>query len=198
VIRLYTLSFTYGKGSLTAPQDDKWKTARVIRTLNLPVTLSAKAQEFTLRRASDNDLRALMLLLAGDPISATRGDKADESDAAAYRYALTAIVTDPSNDLLVVVNKVDEPVATMQLTLIPGMARRGSTRLLIEAVRVRSDNRSSGIGSAMMRWITGNAAPAVEASLVQLTSDEARQDAHRFYERLGFVGSHRGFKYKVG
>lgn len=170
----------------------------MIRTLNLPVTLSAKAQEFVLRRASDNDLRALMLLLADDPISATRGDKADVSDAAAYRTALAAIVTDPSNDLLVVVTNTDEPLATMQLTLIPGMARRGSTRLLIEAVRVRSDNRSKGIGSAMMRWVTENAAPAVEASLVQLTSDEAREDAHRFYERLGFVGSHRGFKYKVG
>ncbi|WP_341867107.1 GNAT family N-acetyltransferase [Arthrobacter oryzae] len=139
-----------------------------------------------------------MLLLADDPISATRGDKASASDAAAYRSALTAIVSDPSNDLLVVVNETDKPLATMQLTRIPGMARRGSTRLLIEAVRVRSDNRSSGIGSAMMRWVTGSAAPALEASLVQLTSDEARQDAHRFYERLGFVGSHRGFKYRVG
>jgi GNAT superfamily N-acetyltransferase len=170
----------------------------MISTLNLPVILSVKAQELTLRRASDNDLTALMLLLADDPISATRGDKASASDAAAYRSALTAIVTDPSNDLLVVVNEADEPLATMQLTRIPGMARRGSTRLLIEAVRVRSDNRSNGIGSAMMRWVTRSAAPALEASLVQLTSDEARQDAHRFYERLGFVGSHRGFKYRVG
>ena len=49
----------------------------------------------------------------------------------------------------------------------------------------------------MMRWVTGRAAPDIEASLVQLTSDEARQDAHRFCESLGFVGSHRGFKYKV-
>ena len=170
----------------------------MINTLNLPVTLTAKAQEFTLRRATDSDLRALMVLLADDPISATRGDKADDSDAAAYRSALTAIVADPSNDLLVVVNETDDPLATMQLTRIPGMARRGSTRLLIEAVRVRSDYRSSGIGSAMMRWVTGIAAPSIEASLVQLTSDQARQDAHRFYERLGFVGSHRGFKYKVG
>jgi GNAT superfamily N-acetyltransferase len=133
-----------------------------------------------------------MLLLADDPISAARGDKADDSESPAYRTALTAIVTNPSNDLLVVVNETDDPLATMQLTRIPGMARRGSTRLLIEAVRVRSDYRSSGIGSAMMRWVTGSAAPAVEASLVQLTSDEARRDAHRFYERLGFVGSHRG------
>ncbi|WP_307037447.1 GNAT family N-acetyltransferase [Arthrobacter sp. B3I4] len=170
----------------------------MIRTLDLPVTLSTKAQELTLRRASDGDLTALMLLLADDPISATRGDRADDADAAAYRSALAEILADPANDLLVVVNEADEPLATMQLTRIPGMARRGSTRLLVEAVRVRSDHRASGIGSAMMRWVTGSAAPAVEASLVQLTSDEARQDAHRFYERLGFVGSHRGFKYRLG
>lgn len=178
-------------------EPDRWETARVIRTLNLPITLSVTAQELTLRRASENDLMALMLLLADDPISASRGDKADGSDAAAYRSALTAIIADPSNELLVVVNEADEPIATMQLTRIPGMARRGSTRLLVEAVRVRSDTRSSGVGSAMMRWVTETAAPAVAASLVQLTSDEERQDAHRFYERLGFVGSHRGFKYKT-
>lgn len=170
----------------------------MIRTLDLPATLTAAAKELTLRRASEHDLRALMLLLADDPISASRGDRADDSDAAAYRSALAAIVADPSNELLVVVDGADEPIATMQLTCIPGMARRGSTRLLVEAVRVRSDTRSSGVGSAMMRWVTACAAPAVAASLVQLTSDEERQDAHRFYERLGFIGSHRGFKYRIG
>lgn len=137
-----------------------------------------------------------MLLLADDPISATRGDKARASDAAAYRSALTAIIAEPSNELLVV-EEQDVPVATLQLTRIPGMARRGTTRLLVEAVHVRSDARSAGIGSAMMRWVTGTAAPVLDAALVQLTSDEAREDAHRFYERLGFVGSHRGFKYTV-
>lgn len=49
----------------------------------------------------------------------------------------------------------------------------------------------------MMRWTTDVAAPALEAGLVQLTSDAARVDAHRFYERLGFTGSHVGFKYTV-
>lgn len=169
----------------------------MIRALYLPITLSARDRVFTLRRASEDDLGALMLLLADDPISARRGDEARDSDTAAYRSALTTIVADPSNELLLVVDEQGEPLATMQLTRIPGMARRGSTRLLIEAVRVSSDSRSSGIGSAMMRWVTGTAAPATEAPLVQLTSDEARQDARRFYERLGFVGSHRGFKYRV-
>ena len=31
-------------------------------------------------------------------------------------------------------------------------------------------------------------------ALVQLTTDKARTDAHRFYRRLGFVASHEGMK----
>ena len=30
--------------------------------------------------------------------------------------------------------------------------------------------------------------------LIQLTTDKQRPDAHRFYERLGFVASHEGMK----
>jgi GNAT superfamily N-acetyltransferase len=169
----------------------------VIAALELPETLSTPAHRFTIRRAVEKDLPALTLLLSDDPISATRGDRADECDNAAYRCALTEVIADPSNEVLLVVDEVGGPVAMMQLTRIPGLSRRGATRLLVEAVRVRSGQRSSGIGSAMMRWVTGTAAPATGASLVQLTSDEARKDAHRFYERLGFRGSHRGFKFRV-
>lgn len=138
-----------------------------------------------------------MGLLSDDPISSSRGDRAAEEDTAAYASALSEILADSSNELLVGLDERERVIATMQLTRIPGMARRGATRLLIEAVRVSSAHRSSGIGSAMMRWVTDVAAPATGARLVQLTSDEARTEAHRFYERLGFVGSHRGFKYRV-
>jgi GNAT superfamily N-acetyltransferase len=64
-------------------------------------------------------------------------------------------------------------------------------------VRVHGDARSSGIGSAMIRRVTDVAAEALDAGLVQLTSDAVRTDAHRFDERLGFVGSHVGFKYQT-
>src|SRR5690606_1600484 len=130
--------------------------------------------------------------------SAGRGDTRDGTDAAAYGAALAEISQESANDLLVIEAASEGLLATMQLTRTTGMARRGATRRLIEAVRVRSDSRSQGIGGAMMGWVTDVAAPATGASLVQLTSDEARTDAHRFYERLGFVGSHRGFKFHVG
>jgi len=32
------------------------------------------------------------------------------------------------------------------------------------------------------------------ATFSQLTTDSARTDAHRFYERLGYTASHKGFK----
>lgn len=86
----------------------------------------------------------------------------------------------------------DAAVATQQLTLVPGLARRGATPLQVEAVRVRSDLRSAGVGGTLMRW-TVDAAEGLGADLVQLTSDARRTDAHRFTERLGFVPSHVGF-----
>ncbi len=173
------------------------QTGEMLQDLALPVSLAIGTASVTLRDATERDLDALMRLLADDPISATRGDVGDTQDRAAYLAALRAIVSDPANALVVTVDASDALVGTMQLTRILGMARRGSTRLLVEAVRVRSDQRSSGIGGAMMRWVTDVAARELGASLVQLTSGASRSDAHRFYERLGFAGSHIGFKYRV-
>ena len=170
---------------------------RMISALTLPVSLLGRTPGLSLVAAQPRDLDDLMALLADDAVSASRGDVASEDDRERYAAALAAIQADPSNVLLLVRDEAGGCVATMQLTVIPGMARRGSTRLLVEAVRVSSHRRSAGIGEAMMRWVMGPAAVATGASLVQLTSDAAREDAHRFYLRLGFVDSHVGFKYAV-
>ena len=85
-----------------------------------------------------------------------------------------------AQQLLVATSTEGEVIGTMQLTVIPGLARVGSSRLQIEAVRVRADHRSRGIGGAMIRWAVDNAR-TYGAQLVQLPSDAARVDAHRFY-----------------
>lgn len=153
-------------------------------------TLSEK--NFRLRRAVETDVVPIIELMSNDPIRAAENSAASE-DRAAYLAAFRAIESDPAQLLIVVVDDAEKVVATMQLTLIPGLARLGATRLLVEAVRVDENLRGNGLGSAMMTW-------AVEegrrrgATLVQLTSDNAREAAHRFYERLGFTASHVGFK----
>ncbi len=167
----------------------------VLSDLELPTTVTARIGEVTVRRAKPTDLPALMALLADDPVSAARGDRADAADEGTYATALRSVLEAPLNDLIVVDDAAGEVIGTLQLTVIPGMARQGATRLLVEAVRVSSSVRSGGIGSAVMRWVMHVAAPATGATLVQLTSDAARVDAHRFYTRLGFADSHVGFKY---
>jgi GNAT superfamily N-acetyltransferase len=147
-----------------------------------------------MRRAELRDLDDILRLLADDPVSAGRGDRNRPEDRPAYERAFAAIDHDPAQLLLVAESEADGVLGTMQLSLLPGLARRGAMRLQIEAVRVRSDRRSGGIGGRMIRWAM-DAASDLGAALVQLTSDAAREDAHRFYERLGFVPSHVGFKY---
>ena len=161
----------------------------------LPTDLEIPGGQCGLRRATVSDLDALIALLADDPVSASRGDTGAAADRPAYERAFAAIDADPAHQLLVAT--VNETVvATMQLTVIPGLPRVGASRLQIEAVRVRGDQRNRGIGAAMIRWAVEQA-PTLGATLVQLTSDAARVDAHRFYERLGFSASHIGFKLTV-
>lgn len=143
----------------------------------------------TFREAVRSDVPAIVALLTDDPLGAGRELSVD---ADRYSQAFDAISRDP-NQLLSVACIGDVVVGTMQLTFIPGMSRGGATRGQIEAVRVASSHRGKGIGEALFAW-------AIEqcrergCSIVQLTSDRQREDAHRFYERLGFAASHVGFK----
>lgn len=140
------------------------------------------------RTATLADLPAVVGLIADDTISATRTGQYGEAHVRAFH----AIESDPNNEL--VVAEIDgEIVGTAQLTVIPGVSRNGATRLLVEAVRVTERLRGRGLGRKLMEYChaKGRARGCV---MVQLTSDKARTDAHRFYESLGYARSHDGFK----
>ncbi|MED5811337.1 GNAT family N-acetyltransferase [Mycolicibacterium sp. 050232] len=148
----------------------------------------------TLRRACRSDVAELVALITADPVAQARGDVPDQ-DLAPYLNAFDAIDGDPS-ELLVTADRNGAVVGTFQLSFLPGLARRGATRAQIEAVRVRADHRGAGLGGAMLRWAIEDAQRR-GCGLVQLTSDESRVEAHRFYERLGFVPTHIGYKLKL-
>ena len=145
-----------------------------------------------IRRARREDVDAIVRMLVDDQLGATR-DSADDLEP--YLKAFEGIEADP-NQLLVVAEDAGEVIGTLQLTFIPGLSRRGALRSLVEAVRVRADQRGSGLGGELMRWAIDESRRR-ECALVQLTSDNSRTDAHRFYERLGFAASHTGFKLKL-
>ena len=145
-----------------------------------------------LRRAAAADVPAIVELLAADQLGATRDGISSDEDLQSYLAAFGVIDADPAHLLLVATDGA-QVVATMQLSLLPGLARRGALRAQLEAVRVRRDHRGRGLGAALLGWAIEEARRR-DCALVQLTSDRSRTDAHRFYERLGFVASHDGLK----
>jgi GNAT superfamily N-acetyltransferase len=155
-----------------------------------PASVFLGGRTFTLRAAVEEDVPALAALLADDAIGAGREHP---EDLGPYLRAFRAIDADAAH-LLVVAEDLDGTIAaTLQLTLIPGLSRQGMLRGQIEAVRVASSYRGGALGSLLVRW-AADEARARGAGLVQLTTDLGREDARRFYERLGFVGSHLGMK----
>lgn len=94
---------------------------------------------------------------------------------------------------LVVAVRAGQTVGTLQLTVVPGLSRRGATRSIIEGVRIHRDERGGGLGTQLIEWAVAESR-TLGCQVVQLTSDATRIDAHRFYERLGFEASHLGFK----
>ncbi|MCX5141499.1 GNAT family N-acetyltransferase [Streptomyces sp. NBC_00338] len=145
--------------------------------------------DLEIRPAATGDLAEIVAMLADDPLGAQRESPDDLSP---YLAAFRRLAGDPHQHLMVAV-RADRVVGTLQLTVIPGLSRRGSTRSVIEGVRVHADERGSGLGTRLIQWAVDESRRQ-ECQLVQLTSDATRTDAHRFYERLGFVASHVGFK----
>ena len=93
-------------------------------------------------------------------------------------------------------NAAGDVVGTAHLTLLPGLRRGGTLRLNIEAVRVSSSTRGTGLGAALIEW-AHEWARRQGATMAQLTSDKSRTAAHRFYVRLGYAASHEGFKRRL-
>ncbi len=148
-----------------------------------------------LRTATVADVPAIVALLAADQLGATRDGIGSAADLARYQQAFRDIDADPAH-LLVVAEAAGEIAGTMQLSFLPGLARRGALRAQVEAVRVADEYRGRGLGGQMFGWAFEEASRR-GCALVQLTSDKSRTAAHRFYQRLGFVASHEGLKLKL-
>ncbi|WP_306322719.1 MULTISPECIES: GNAT family N-acetyltransferase [unclassified Streptomyces] len=148
--------------------------------------------DLEIRPAVAEDIPEMVAMLADDPLGAQRESP---EDLTPYRAAHARLAADPNQHLVVAVRE-GRVVGTLQLSIIPGLSRKGSTRSIIEGVRIHADERGSGLGTRLIEWAVDESRRQ-GCQLVQLTSDVTRTDAHRFYERLGFVGSHLGFKMQL-
>jgi len=146
------------------------------------------------RRATEADVPAIIGLLADDILGSSREATGTES-LAQYLGAFRAVDAD-ANQFLLVVDDGTAIVGTLQLTFIAGLAHCGLKRGQIESVRVARDRRGERIGEKMLEWALEKCRRE-RCAIVQLTTDKTRTDAHRFYDRLGFLPSHVGYKKKL-
>lgn len=159
--------------------------------MNGSAAQSRSDAEIGFRHGTREDLPEIVRMLADDPIGAKRETYAIPLPAS-YYATFDAIEDDPNNELVVGVMD-GRVVAVLQITFLPYLTYRGSWRALIEGVRVDGSLRSSGIGKRLIEWAITRARER-GCRMIQLTSDKSRRDAMRFYENLGFVASHEGFK----
>jgi GNAT superfamily N-acetyltransferase len=84
-------------------------------------------------------------------------------------------------------------VGVCQVIIFQHFQHTGGWCCEVESVHVRSDQRSQGIGTKLLEAAE---AFAIEQGCyrIQLTSNNVREDAHRFYRRLGYEATHHGFK----
>ncbi|KUL77666.1 MULTISPECIES: GNAT family N-acetyltransferase [unclassified Streptomyces] len=148
--------------------------------------------DLEIRPAVADDVPAIVGMLADDPLGAQRESP---DDLTPYLAALERLQGDPHQHVVVAVRE-GRVVGTLQLTIVPGLSRRGATRSIIEGVRIHADERGSGLGTQLIEWAVDESRRQ-DCRLVQLTSDKTRTDAHRFYQRLGFTASHTGFKLQL-
>lgn len=168
-----------------------------------PETLHLAGRTFVIRRATEADVPALVELLRDDILGAAR--ESGTEDAVPYARAFALIDADPNQLLVAVTENAGEAgssdqshdgsaiVGTLQLSLLPGLSRRGTLRLQIEAVRIGASAQGIGLGTAVFEW-AHECGRRFGAGLAQLTTDKSRTGAQRFYDRLGYVASHEGMK----
>ena len=143
------------------------------------------------RLAKRQDVPAIVRMLSDDDLGSQRERYEDPLPEAYYR-AFEQIECDGNHELIVA-ERNGEVIGTLHLMFLPSLSYQGGLRAQIESVRVDETERGHGLGSEMMKW-TIERARQRGAHIVQLTTHSSRAEAHRFYERLGFKGTHLGMK----
>jgi ribosomal protein S18 acetylase RimI-like enzyme len=156
--------------------------------------MTLNMRDVHVRKMQNADLPRILQLLADDELGQLR-ETLEATPHDCYLNAFTAIDSD-SNQYLAVFEKNDMIIGFLQISFILGLSRRGALRGQIESVRVAANVRGNGYGTIMMAWAIKKCREQ-GCSLVQLTSDKTRKDAQRFYQELGFVPSHEGFKLRL-
>jgi GNAT superfamily N-acetyltransferase len=148
-------------------------------------------EALVIRRGTEADLGRVVELLFLGALPGGPQRTEDPADVGPYATALREI--DGAGGAVLVAERGGEVIGVCQLIVFRHLQAGGGLCAEIESVHVHPDHRGSGVGTSLVREAVARAR-ALGCYRVQLTSNARREDAHRFYERLGFSPSHVGFK----
>lgn len=132
-----------------------------------------------IRDAGEDDLDGILRVLAESGIDG--GRSFTPAEARVHFGHLRAL---PNFRLLVAV-EAGEVVGTYCLILVQKLGKRGTPAGVVEDVAVLPGRQGRGIGRAMMEHALAECRRAGCYKLA-LSSNLVREEAHRFYESLGF------------
>lgn len=122
-----------------------------------PASLTLGPTTYTLRSAEESDVPAVAALL--DP-----GD--EPVDLAPYLRAFRSVDADPAHLLLVAEDLGGRIAATLHLVVVPGLARRGAVRGLLDDVRVGDAAHRDVLEETLLRWAADEACARGAADVV--------------------------------
>lgn len=135
--------------------------------------------EILIREAEKIDLQAILNLYAqpdmddGETISLERAEEIYDKIKRYPYYKVFVAVTE---------KKI---VGTFELLVMDNLAHQGSSSAIIEDLVVSEEHRRRGIGSKMINFAVERCRE-IGCYKVALSSNIKRENAHKFYESLGF------------
>lgn len=143
----------------------------------------------SIRRAAEADLPRLIELMAQ-----LRPDEPEAEDPSRVEDYARVLARMTAQGQSVLVAEDDGRIAgALVLAIIENITRKGTPYAIIENVVVDEAARGKRLGEALIERAIVEARRA-GCYKVSLTSNKRRTEAHRFYERLGFVQTHEAFR----
>ena len=147
--------------------------------------------EAFVRDAREEDLPRILVLLHQLSQSSSHPEEAVRGVGDEHRAILKGFLGDRHFHLLVL-EAGGEIQGALHLYVLPSMSRGGPPWAVVEHVVVDEHQRSRGYGELLMAEAIRIAKEA-GSQRMSLGSNLRRMDSHRFYERLGFQASQKGF-----
>jgi len=145
-----------------------------------------------IRTATESDIPRLRELYDQLALGGSADEKQQGEPAGNYSRAFSDINALPGCEVIVAEEK-GRIIGTAMLMIVPNLTHGALPWAIVENVVVDSDSRGTGAGKLLMEYISEKSRKA-GCYKIQLMSDKRRNEAHKFYQAIGYNATAEGFR----